>query len=133
MLDRDALCVDLGADVTESGDELLYVRTQLVLACRVAGLRPPIDGLPPRRGSSGAVELSTARARAFGLFGRLVADPRHLPIVNAVFTPSAEQLERARAQLTGDDAGLAARARAMLALAEHLTVAPDGPRVLRER
>jgi citrate lyase subunit beta/citryl-CoA lyase len=125
-LDHAALREDLGTDGESSDDDLLYARTQLVLACRVAGLRPPVDGTPLARSSLAAVEQSTARARGLGLFGRVVTDPRHLAVVDAVYAPTSGEISSARRQTASEDGGLAGRARALLALVERLGIGAEG-------
>lgn len=76
--------------------ETLYARSHLVLASRVGGLRPPVDSVYARLDDDEGLERSTQQGRALGFFGRSALHPRQVPIINAVFTPSVEEVERAR-------------------------------------
>jgi citrate lyase subunit beta/citryl-CoA lyase len=56
------------------------------------------------------VAADARRARAFGFGGKLCIHPRQVPLVNAAFSPSAEQLAWARRVI---DAAQAARSAAV--------------------
>jgi citrate lyase subunit beta/citryl-CoA lyase len=87
---------DVGATVGPEGLETLHARSQLVLASRVAGIRPPVESVYPRLQDEEGLERATRQSRALGFFGRAAIHPRQVPIINAVFTPSHEEVERAR-------------------------------------
>ena len=123
LFDAAAFVADVGAEHGAGDEATLYARTQLVLASRMAGLRPPVDSRPPGRPDPEELERSTSRARALGFFGRLVADPRHVDAVNKVYTPTPAQLSHARAAAEGADPVLARRAAGLLAIAARLGAA----------
>ena len=135
---------DVGGLPTDDGLEMLYARSRLVLASRVAGIRPPVESVYPRIQDDAGLERSTRQARALGYFGRSAIHPRQVPIVNAVFTPSREEVDQAReivvaaagAEATGSgaiqlpsgdfvDLPVVQRAEALLRLAEALGSAPS--------
>ena len=137
---RDVYLV-VGAD----GLETLYARSRLVLAARVAGLRPPIESVYAQLQDDEGFERSTRQSRALGFFGRSAIHPRQVPIINAVFTPTPEEVAQARqiveAASTAEAAGSGAlqlpngvfvdapvvhRAEDVLRLAEALAAAPGG-------
>jgi citrate lyase subunit beta/citryl-CoA lyase len=67
-----------------------------VLACRVAGVRSPVDGVYTQLVDDAGLERTTRQSRALGFFGRSALHPRQVPIINAVFTPSAQEVDGAR-------------------------------------
>jgi citrate lyase subunit beta/citryl-CoA lyase len=88
--------VDLARDLNllpgPEGLETLYARSHLVLASRLAGIRSPIDGVYTQLADESGLERSTRQARALGFFGRSALHPRQVEIINAVFTPTADEL-----------------------------------------
>ena len=135
--------VDFNRDVNaaEDADGLatLYARSALVVASRVGGIGPPIDGVFREIRDDDGLERSTRQSKGLGFFGRSAIHPRQLPIIHAVYTPTADEVawatrllaaaadaERAGSgalQLdTGEfvDVPVVRRAEAVLRLAEHL-------------
>lgn len=86
--------VDLGID--GEGDELLYFRSQLVLASRVAGIKSPVDGVTTALDDPGQLQADTTRARKLGFGGKLCIHPRQVEIVNACFRPGEEEIRWAQ-------------------------------------
>jgi citrate lyase subunit beta/citryl-CoA lyase len=71
------------------------VRFALVLASRLAGLVPPIDGVTQAFEEAATAE-AVLRARAFGFGGKLCIHPRQVAAVNAGFAPSPDEVDFAR-------------------------------------
>ncbi len=90
--------LDLGIDDTDGEEQtaLLYARSALVIASRVAGIAPPIDGVTLSLGDADAIRDDTRRARALGFGGKQCIHPRQVHEVNAVFTPSREAIALAQ-------------------------------------
>jgi citrate lyase subunit beta/citryl-CoA lyase len=86
--------VDVGCDGSDQA--LLYARSQIVLASRVAGLQAPVDGVSVALDDAPVISAEAAHSRALGFAGKLCIHPRQVPVVNQVFTPSAEELAWAR-------------------------------------
>ena len=86
--------LDLGSQATE--EELLPVRLGLVLACRLAGIAAPIDGVTPVIDDAGLLRQEAARARRLGFAGKLCIHPRQLAPVHEAFSPSEAELAWAR-------------------------------------
>ena len=65
--------IDFQADLGIEGDDdaLLYFRSQLVLASRLANLEAPVDGVTPAIGDDAAVARDAARARRLGFGAEL--------------------------------------------------------------
>ena len=100
--------VDLGMRGA-TGDELLPFRTQLVLASRLAGVLPPIDGVSVALDDAAALQADVQRARRLGFGAKLCIHPQQVAAVRAGFAPSADELAWARRvlQAAGEHAGAA--------------------------
>ncbi len=134
---------DVNGFTTAEGVETLHARAQLVLACRVAGARSPVDGVYTRLDDDAGLEQTTRQSRALGFFGRSALHPRQVPIINSIFTPSESEITQARSVLAaaasaevagtgalrlanGDfvDVAIVRRAEAILRLADALKLNP---------
>ncbi|MDB5848825.1 MAG: Citrate lyase subunit beta / citryl-CoA lyase [Rhodoferax sp.] len=82
--------VDLG--IPGDDDALLYFRSQIVLASRLAGLQPPVDGVTTAIGDHAVLGTDTERARRLGFGGKLCIHPAQVPTVNALFSPGAVEV-----------------------------------------
>jgi citrate lyase subunit beta / citryl-CoA lyase len=102
---------DLRADLGATGDEgLLYARSRCVTAARAAGLARPVQSVYVAVGDDEGLRRSCAHGKALGFFGRSAIHPAQLPVINAAYTPTPEEVAAAR-ELTeameraGDDGG----------------------------
>jgi citrate lyase subunit beta/citryl-CoA lyase len=86
--------LDLG--IAGDGEDLLAFRSGLVLASRVAGLPPPVDGVSTAIADGVAVQADARRASRLGFGAKLCIHPAQVAAVNLAFTPSAEELAWAR-------------------------------------
>lgn len=87
---------DVGITPGSDGLETLYACSQLVLLSRVAGVRPPVDSVYRHLDDPIGLEKNARQARALGFFGKSVIHPKQVPFVNAVFTPTEEEIADAR-------------------------------------
>ncbi len=85
---------ELGID--GDGDELLAFRSQLVLASRLAGIQSPVDGPCTSWEDAGLLTTDCLRAKRLGLGGKLCIHPRQVATVNAMFSPSEQEIAWAR-------------------------------------
>ncbi|MDD0839873.1 CoA ester lyase [Curvibacter sp. HBC61] len=94
--------VDFAADAGIRGDveELASVRTELVLASRLAGLQAPVDGVSLALDDALQQAEEVARSRRFGFGAKLCVHPKQVAGVNQGFAPSPA--ERAWAQRVVD-------------------------------
>ena len=83
--------VDL--DIPGDDDALLYFRSRLVLASRLAGLRQPVDGVTTAIGVDAVLRADTERAKRLGFGGKLCIHPAQAATVNALFSPSEIELQ----------------------------------------
>lgn len=86
--------LDIGA--LESDEALLLARSSLVLASRLGGLPPPVDGVTVSTTDGDAARSAAVRARGLGFGGKLCIHPRQLGPVAEGFRPTAEQLDWAK-------------------------------------
>ena len=88
--------LDLGIGLTMGGDELLYARSRLPIACRAHDLAPPIDtpfmidlkDIP-------ALKADTVRAKQLGFMGKLCIHPNQIEPVNTIFSPAPDEIAQA--------------------------------------
>ena len=90
--------LDFGLDLGIQGDrdELLYFRSQLVLVSRLAGIQPPVDGINTEIEDLAPLKADTLRARRLGFGGKLCIHPKQVPLVNAGFLPTEDEISWAR-------------------------------------
>ncbi|MGG1558608.1 HpcH/HpaI aldolase/citrate lyase family protein [Geobacillus thermoleovorans] len=89
--------LDIGAKLTKEGTELLYARSQLVVASRAAGIEGPIDAVYIHIRDLEGLQQETRFAKQLGFQGKMVIHPEQIPIVNKIFMPTAEEVEEAKA------------------------------------
>ena len=107
------LSADLGAWTSREADGEFRFTYQLVRSlCQIAAAasgRPAIETLSLDFRDEAALARRAARAAEDGFSGMLAIHPAQVPIINAAFTPTPEQVERARRVLaafaTAPDAG----------------------------
>lgn len=88
------LDLDIQLDANES--ELAPYRAEVVLASRLAGLAPPVDGVHVTLDDGVLLPCMAAAARRMGFGGKLCVHPRQVPTVNRIFTPQEEEIAWAR-------------------------------------
>ncbi|HET9577325.1 MAG TPA: CoA ester lyase [Usitatibacter sp.] len=99
----------LDAGIEGDGEELLFARSQLVIASRVAGKLAPVDGVTLALDDAQALAADVRRARRLGFGGKLCIHPKQVAGVNAGFAPGADEISWARrvvvaAEASGDNA-----------------------------
>ena len=90
------LALDLGLAPGPDELELLPFRASIVLASKVEGLEPPVDAAWLAVADDAGMARSAGRARSMGFQGKLCIHPRQLEAVRAAFTPTGEEIARAR-------------------------------------
>ena len=126
---------DMGGVRTEGNHEVLYARSQVALAGRLAGV-PTLDQVVTDFQNDAMFEREIAEAKAIGYQGKLCIHPRQVALANVGFVPSEEEIDFARRLLEAYaresaagvgaisfegqmvDEPLAARARQVLAAAD---------------
>jgi citrate lyase subunit beta/citryl-CoA lyase len=125
---------------TPEGTESLYIRSKVLLDARAAGIQYPMTGGWFDIRDLDGLRRFAVHSRQIGFTGMHLIHPGHVPVVNEVFTPTADEIaawrglveamearrtEGGAAVTFGDDMvdiAHEATARAMLAMAERLGV-----------
>ena len=122
----------LDTGINSEREGLLFARSQLVIASRVAGRLAPVDGVTVALDDEALLRDDVARARSLGFGGKLGIHPRQVAAINAGFRPQpaevawAEKVANAAARSGGNavrlegkliDLPVIDRARAILAQA----------------
>ena len=89
---------DMGGVRTDDSLEVLYARSQVALAARLAGV-PVIDQVVTAFGDDERFLADAAVGRSIGYSGKLCIHPAQVPLANQGFAPSPEEQDRARALL----------------------------------
>ena len=137
FLGAEDLTADLQCKRTKEGREIEYARTRLVVAARAAGVDvydTPFTDVNDDEGIWTDAQL----AKALGFTGKASISPRHVEVINSVFSPTQQEvdyayevmeaIEMAKAQGKGAialrgkmiDAPIVARAERTIAMAQAL-------------
>ena len=95
LFGAEDLTAQIGIPRSVSGDELLFARSQVVLAATSAGA-DAIDAVLINVTAFDDLRRDSLRARALGFKGKMAIHPGQIPVIHEVFTPSPN--ERASAQ-----------------------------------
>ena len=82
--------------------------SSVVVASRAAGIEPPIGAVSRVFRDVDALTATTHRLRRLGFVGRACIHPAQIDVVNAAFTPTPGEVERAHALVAAFDAAVAA-------------------------
>lgn len=101
------LQTDLGYTWTAEGDEVLYVRSRVLLAARAAGIDHVLDGAYSNVRDPEGFRICCEAARKLGYRGKSLIHPNQIETVNRVFTPSAQEIDYYRRVLEAFETALA--------------------------
>lgn len=96
-LGMDDYCRELGVDPSSEGTELFFPLATLVTVCKSAGISPlgilgSVAGYKDKDGFRNAAE----RGRELGCTGAFCIHPDQVVILNSVFSPTGQQIDRAK-------------------------------------
>lgn len=94
FLGAEDLTADLQCKRTKEGREIEYARTRLVVAARAAGVDvydTPFTDVNDDEGIVADAEL----AKALGFTGKASISPRHVEVINSVFSPTEAEVDYA--------------------------------------
>lgn len=86
------LARSLGYRFTDAGRETLFVRSKVLVDVRAAGVPNPISGLWGRVDDLEGLRAFAEQSRDLGYEGLMTIHPAQVPIVNAVFSPTAGEI-----------------------------------------
>jgi citrate lyase beta subunit len=122
------LTAEIGVPRTTVGEELLFARSQVVLAATTIGAAA-VDAVFVDIKAVDQLRVDAARARALGFRGKMAIHPGQVGVINEVFSPSASEIERARRVVDAYDAAAAA-GEGVIRLDDRMV---DAPVVMRAR
>jgi citrate lyase subunit beta/citryl-CoA lyase len=82
---------EVGFEFTPEGLETLYLRSRVLLACREAGIHA-LTALWERLDDLEGLRRFAELGRRLGFRGMVAIHPKHVPVVNEVFSPTADQI-----------------------------------------
>ncbi len=91
FLGAEDLTADLQCKRTKEGAEITYARSRLVTAARAAGVEvydTPFTDVNDDEG----IEVDTAYAKSLGFTGKSSISPRHVEVINRVFSPTLAEI-----------------------------------------
>ena len=94
FLGAEDLTADLQCKRTKEGREIEYARTRLVVAARAAGVDvydTPFTDVNDDEG----IWVDARLAKSLGFTGKASISPRHVEVINAVFSPTEKEIDYA--------------------------------------
>ena len=98
---------ELGYQWTAVGEEVLYVRSRILLAARAAGVEQVLDGSYTNIRDPEGLRACCEAARRLGYRGKSIIHPNQVEIVNRAFTPTQQELDYYQRVLEAFDVALA--------------------------
>jgi citrate lyase subunit beta/citryl-CoA lyase len=114
---------DVGGRRTTGGAEVLYARSQVCLAARLAEIAA-LDQVVAAVHDVAAFRPEAETARDLGYRGKMCLHPTQVTIAHETFTPSAAEIAHARAVLTAADEGVGV-VEGQMVDAAHIAMARD--------
>jgi citrate lyase subunit beta / citryl-CoA lyase len=89
--------LDLGISMTREGKELDYPRSRIPVACRAAGIMPPLDSpwMVDLKDIDGLINHAKI-AKSYGFMGKICIHPNQIQPCHDVFTPTVEEIAYAK-------------------------------------
>ena len=94
FLGAEDLTADLQCKRTKEGREIEYARTRLVVAARAAGVDVYDTPFTDVNDDEGIV-VDAQLAKALGFTGKASISPRHVEVINSVFSPTQKEVDYA--------------------------------------
>ncbi len=94
FLGGEDLTADLQCKRTKESQEIEYARSRMVCAARAAGVDvydTPFTDVNDDEG----IRIDAEKAKSLGFTGKSSISPRHVPVINEVFSPSQRDIEYA--------------------------------------
>ena len=95
FLGGEDLTADLRCKRTKAGNEIDYARKRLVMAARAAGIDVYDTPFTDVNDDEGVV-TDAEYAKSLGFSGKSAIAPRHVKVINSVFSPSLKDIEYAK-------------------------------------
>ncbi len=93
---HEDLCLDLGINPTQEGQELFYVKSRTIIAARAAGVTPiGLLGTLSNFEDLKGLKKSAIEAYRIGFKGAYCIHPSQVPVLNEAYSPPSEDIEKA--------------------------------------
>jgi len=102
------LTLDMNIEWSRGETELLPYRSECVLASRAAGIEAPLDTVWVDLADAEGLRASTRHVKSLGFQGKMCIHPDQVSEVNAIFSPSAAEVEWSRKVVQAFEAAEAA-------------------------
>jgi citrate lyase subunit beta/citryl-CoA lyase len=99
--------LDTGMSLEPRNEAVLACKIQMIVVSRAARLDAPLDTVYPKLSDLEGLRLEAKQAKRLGFQGKCCIHPAQIAIVNSVFTPSKQEVKRARSLLTAFEAATA--------------------------
>ncbi|MED4352830.1 CoA ester lyase [Schinkia azotoformans] len=87
--------LDIGCESTDTGEELIYARSQIVNSSKAAGIDSPVDAVYPDLSNEEGLNSEAVRARRAGFKAKLAIHPKQLGSIHRIFTPREDIIDEA--------------------------------------
>lgn len=114
---------NLGFTWTPQGLETLYHRSQAVVACRAAGKPFPIGGMWQEVHDLEGLRKQAVFNKQLGFTGEIILHPSNVPVINEVYSPSADELAHYRGMIEAFAVAEKQGQGAILYKGEHIDIA----------
>jgi citrate lyase subunit beta/citryl-CoA lyase len=84
----------LGFVWSAEGSETMMLRSWVLLNVRAAGVPFPVSGMWSVIDDLAGLRAFAEQSRSLGYAGLMAIHPTHIPVINEVFTPTSEEIER---------------------------------------
>ena len=101
------LQTDIGYTWSAEGNEVLYIRSRVLLAARAAGVEHVLDGSYAKFRDTEGLRICCEAVRKLGYRGKSVIHPSQIETVNRIFTPTAQELDYYRRVIEAFDSAVA--------------------------
>lgn len=89
--------LDIGCELSANGMELLFARSQIVIASRAAGIEAPIDTVYANFHHVAGFENEAKIAKQLGFKGKLLIHPKQIQMAHQLFSPTENEIKDAKA------------------------------------
>lgn len=94
LLGAEDLTLDLGAKRTKKSEEIAYARSRIIAVSKALQIQA-IDTPWTDTDDYDGLKIDTINAKDLGMTGKALISPRHVDIVNSIFTPSEKEVDYA--------------------------------------
>lgn len=94
LLGAEDLTLDLGAKRTKKSEEIAYARSRIIAVSKALQIQA-IDTPWTDTDDYDGLKIDTINAKDLGMTGKALISPRHVDMVNSIFTPSEKEVDYA--------------------------------------